>query len=89
MDEDLLMLTGDAARYLQGRGVPVSPATLESKRSRGGGPVFEKVLSRALYRRSALDEWAEKIRSGPLARTLPNRVGKSTGRDRKAVPDAR
>jgi predicted DNA-binding transcriptional regulator AlpA len=41
-----------AAEYLG-----LSPATLETMRSRGGGPVFVKLGARVVYRREELDEW--------------------------------
>ena len=79
--EKKFLTTPEASTYLKEvHGFDHSPATLESKRSRGGGPPFEKVLNRALYRPSALDEWAIKVRSGPLARTV-------TKTSRKPAPD--
>lgn len=46
-----------AAEYLG-----LSPATLETMRSRGGGPVFVKLGRRVVYRREDLDEWLTKNR---------------------------
>ncbi len=41
-----------AAAYLA-----LSPATLETLRSRGGGPPFVKLGRRVVYRREELDQW--------------------------------
>ncbi|REJ79722.1 MAG: helix-turn-helix domain-containing protein [Acidobacteria bacterium] len=44
-----------AASYLG-----LSPATLETMRSRGGGPRFSKLGRRVVYRREELDRWLEE-----------------------------
>ena len=44
-----------AAEYLG-----LSPATLETMRSRGGGPRFSKLGRRVVYRREELDRWLEE-----------------------------
>ncbi|MFP3939500.1 MAG: helix-turn-helix domain-containing protein [Thermoanaerobaculia bacterium] len=49
--------TPAAAEYLG-----LSPATLETMRTRGGGPVFVKLGRRVVYRREDLDEWLEERR---------------------------
>ena len=50
--------TPDAALYLG-----LSPATLETMRSRGGGPQFVKLGRRVVYRREDLDVWlAARVR---------------------------
>jgi len=46
-----------AAEYLG-----LSPATLETMRVRGGGPVFVKLGRRVVYRREDLDSWLEERR---------------------------
>ncbi|MCH7666868.1 MAG: helix-turn-helix domain-containing protein [Acidobacteria bacterium] len=54
--------------------VRLSPATLETYRIRGGGPVFVKLGARVVYQREDLDAWlAERKRtstsdSGPEER---------------------
>ncbi len=50
--EDAAFNTTAAAQYLG-----LSPRTLETKRTRGGGPEFEKLGRRVVYRKSALDKW--------------------------------
>jgi hypothetical protein len=47
-----VMATPDAAVYLG-----LSPATLETMRTRGGGPVFLKLGRRVLYRQADHDRW--------------------------------
>lgn len=49
-----VLSTPEAASY-----VGLSPATLETKRSRGGGPPFSKLGARVVYRREDLDAWLE------------------------------
>lgn len=50
--------TPEAAEYLG-----LSPATLETLRTRGGGPPFVKLGRRVVYRREDLDAWiAERLR---------------------------
>ncbi|MEM7480301.1 MAG: helix-turn-helix domain-containing protein [Acidobacteriota bacterium] len=46
-----------AAEYLG-----LAPATLETLRSRGGGPPFVKLGRRVVYRREDLDVWLEDRR---------------------------
>lgn len=58
LPEPGVLTTPAAAEYLG-----LSPATLETKRSRGGGPVFSKLGRRVVYRREDLDSWvAERQR---------------------------
>ncbi len=52
-----VMTTPVAAQYLG-----LSPATLETKRVRGGGPVFVKLGRRVVYRKEDLDSWIEEHR---------------------------
>jgi len=40
----------------------VSPATLATWRSRGGGPAFVKIGGKPLYRKSDVDAWETKNR---------------------------
>ena len=47
-----VLTTPAAAEYLG-----LSPATLDTMRSRGGGPVFSKLGRRVVYRREDLDSW--------------------------------
>lgn len=55
--ETAALNTPQAAVY-----VGLSPATLETMRTRGGGPPFSKLGARVVYRRSDLDGWLEERR---------------------------
>ncbi len=55
--EQGVMTTPIAAEYLG-----LSPATLETQRVRGGGPVFVKLGRRVVYRREDLDAWINENR---------------------------
>ena len=50
----------EAAAYLQGRGLPVTEGSLDQLVSRGDGPEYAIVLSKAVYRQSALDNWIDR-----------------------------
>jgi hypothetical protein len=54
-----LLNTRQAAAYLDGL---YAPATLESMRTRGGGPPFRKVNGRVFYLPGDLDTWVAEIR---------------------------
>lgn len=53
----------EASEYLaMAYGIPISPATLATYVTRGGGPAYQKVNRIPLYPREALDDWAtEKL----------------------------
>ena len=56
--DNAVLSTRDAAEYLG-----LSPKTLETNRTRGGGPPFVKLGRRVVYRRGDLDAWlAERVR---------------------------
>lgn len=57
-DNDRPIPTDEASRFLDGIGFPIAPATLATKRTRGGGPGYLKAGSRVLYRPSVLRAWA-------------------------------
>ncbi len=58
LDNDTPVPTDEASRLLCRLGFPISPATLATKRTRGGGPIYLKASSRVLYRPSVLRAWA-------------------------------
>lgn len=64
-----LMSTRDAAAYLNERGIPYAPATLEKLRCVGGGPRFRKYGPRVRYDRADLDAWADSKISDPVSST--------------------
>jgi hypothetical protein len=59
----------DCADALKKAGYPVSPKTLASKATRGGGPRFHKFGNRVLYRWSDALAWAEARLSPPRCTT--------------------
>ncbi|RYC29710.1 hypothetical protein D3273_22485 [Lichenibacterium minor] len=66
-DNPETMLTRDAvAVALTASGYPVAAATLATLVSRGGGPIFRKFGSRALYRWSDALSWAQGRLSKPV-----------------------
>lgn len=65
---DLLTRT-QAAAALTAAGFPTATATLATKASRGGGPLYRTYSGRALYRRADLMEWAESCTSAPRRTT--------------------
>jgi hypothetical protein len=58
--------TSDALTEL---GFPIASATLATRRSRGGGPPFQKFGSRVLYRWRTTRLWGEAKLSRPLSST--------------------
>jgi hypothetical protein len=56
----------DCAKALTEAGYPVSPKTLASMATRGGGPGFHKFGNRVLYRWADALDWAEARLRGPI-----------------------
>ena len=52
------MNTQTAAEYLRGRGIQVTPGTLNVWRSQGRGPEYKKIYRRVYYDQAALDDFA-------------------------------
>ena len=69
LSSDTLLGRIEGACALSKAGYPTSPATLSTKASRGGGPLYRKFGRRALYRWADLLEWAEGQMSPPLRNT--------------------
>ncbi len=64
------LLTRDrAAAELTAVGYPTATATLATKASRGGGPLYRSYSGRALYRWADLLTWAESRTSAPRRST--------------------
>jgi hypothetical protein len=61
--------TRDSAQFLGERGFKVAPATLDTKRSRGGGPKFRRLGPRIVYEPQELLDWAHANLSPPFANT--------------------
>jgi hypothetical protein len=63
-----LLRRNECARILTSAGFPISPKTLATMASRGGGPPFYKFGRAVLYRWSDALAWAES-RLSPLRRS--------------------
>jgi len=66
--DDLLTRT-QAAAALTAAGFPTATATLATKATRGGGPLYRLFGTRALYRRADLLDWAQSRTSPPRRST--------------------
>jgi hypothetical protein len=69
LDNDTLLGRCDTARALKDAGFPVSPATLATKATRGGGPPYRLFGRRPLYRWGDALEWARGRLSEPATNT--------------------
>ena len=64
------LLTREAvAAALTAAGYPISPRTLATKATRGGGPPYSVFSGRALYRWGDTLEWAQSLTSAPRRST--------------------
>lgn len=59
----------EVAEALTAAGYPISPATLATKATRGGGPLYTSFNGRVLYRWSDALEWAKSNTTQPRANT--------------------
>jgi hypothetical protein len=64
-DPQTLLTREATAEALTAAGFPITPATLATKASRGGGPAFRKFGPRPLYRWGDALEWA-RSKLGPV-----------------------
>ena len=69
IDENALLGRADAAKALTAAGFPVSPATLATKATRGGGPRYRLFGRRPLYRWGDALERAHGRLSEPVSNT--------------------
>lgn len=67
--ENKLLRRWEAARYLEGRGIPITASTLAKKATNGGGPPFRKFDRIPLYSVSDLDSWIADRLSEPKQST--------------------
>ena len=74
IDENALLGRADAAKALTAAGFPVSPATLATKATRGGGPRYRLFGRRPLYRWGDALEWAHGRLSEPVSNTSEAKV---------------
>lgn len=66
---DALLTRESAASALTAAGYPVSPRTLATKATRGGGPPYSLFSGRALYRWGDALDWARSLMSPPRRST--------------------
>jgi hypothetical protein len=57
------------AERLTAEGFPISPATLATKATRGGGPKFQRFGRIPLYRWGDGLQWAQSLLSAPISNT--------------------
>jgi len=75
-----LLNTRQAAAYLDGL---YAPASLESMRTRGGGPPFRKINGRVFYLPGDLDDWVAASR--PVRSTAEYERAKGSEAGRQAT----
>ncbi len=81
-DDPNTLLTRDAtAAALKEAGFPVSRATLATKATRGGGPLFQRFGTRPLYRWGDVLAWAQS-RLSPSVTSTSELDGKDVKRKR-------
>ena len=80
---DTLLSNDQGAAALTAKGYRTSPATLNTKRTRGGGPQFQKYGSRVLYRWGDLLDWACSRLSEPVASTSELARNRHSGREER------
>jgi hypothetical protein len=68
-NDDTFLTTDELAEAYRKLGYRVSPKTLSTKRSRGGGPEFHKFGDRVLYQWGPSRDWLTAGTIGPLANT--------------------
>jgi hypothetical protein len=68
-NKDALLTRNRLAVALTEQGYPVSPATLSTKASRGGGPPYHLFAGRAIYRWGDALHWAMTLVSLPRRNT--------------------
>jgi hypothetical protein len=63
-DNDKYLDRDKASRFLDGLGLRISAATLQTYASRGGGPLYARFGKRAVYLEKDLLEWAaERVKA--------------------------
>jgi hypothetical protein len=66
---DALLTRERTAGALTAAGYPVSPKTLSTKATRGGGPPYSLFCGRALYRWGDALDWARSLTGSPKCST--------------------
>jgi len=65
LNPDTLLTRVATAMALTAAGYPISPATLATKASRGGGPLYSRFAGRTLYRWGDAIDWAKSNTYSP------------------------
>jgi hypothetical protein len=81
-DPDTRLTRRTAAEALTAAGFPVSPETLATKATRGGGPPFQRFGRVPLYRWGDCLDWAHSRLSAPISSTSE---ADAAGRRRKPL----
>ncbi len=76
-DDDALLDRKSAAARLGEMGFPISPSTLSTMATRGGGPAYRRFGARALYSESDLIAWARGRLTPPRRSTSERDAAKS------------
>lgn len=75
IDDDCLMRPDATSSYLKDEfNIDHTPATLATKRVRGGGPEFFKAGMAILYRKSRVNAWARAFLGEPATSTAALRA---------------
>jgi hypothetical protein len=69
---DTMLTRVQVSAALTEAGFPVSPTTLSTKATRGGGPPYQKFGTRALYRWESALQWANDLLTDPARRSPRN-----------------
>jgi hypothetical protein len=73
IDDEVIMSRADVAEALTMAGYRVSPSTLSTKVTRGGGPPYSLFARRALYRWGDALAWARSTMVRPGSRAARSR----------------
>jgi len=82
-DPDALLQRVPTAAALTAAGYPVSPKTLATKATRGGGPPYRLFGRRALYRWGDALAWAQDQLSAPRANTSQPDITRTAASNRR------
>jgi hypothetical protein len=74
LSDDALLSRANTAAALTGAGFGISPATLATKATRGGGPPYRLFGRKPLYRWGDALEWARGRLSEPVTNTSQARA---------------
>jgi hypothetical protein len=87
--KDTLLTRDQTAAALTAAGFPITPATLATKATRGGGPPFQRFGPRPLYRWGNALQWAQSRLSKLVASTSELDAAMSSESPRRVENTAR